>query len=166
MGSGRQNPPGTVSGRGLGEAAQCLVVNSLQLPREVQTHAVPPPYNGTAHYSTGRVGEYHHGQGHVRPVPVSVLLTPMCPSHTLFQINRSTDMGTHMLLLPANLAYDQNRQRPSYPPYAATTNTRGQHHPRMYCGGGFQQSAGSPIPDANMLQYPPRNVSPVTVGNQ
>ncbi|KAI3989070.1 hypothetical protein MKX01_033106 [Papaver californicum] len=130
---GRQNPPGTVSGRELGEAARCLVVNSLQLPREVQMHAVPPPYNGTAHYTRGR--GYHHGQRHVRPVPVPLpeLLTPIYPSHTIT-------------------------------PTPTTTNTRGQHHPRMYHGGGFQQSAGSPIPDANMLQYPPRNVPPVPVG--
>ncbi|KAI3910031.1 hypothetical protein MKW92_006896 [Papaver armeniacum] len=166
--SGRQNPPGTVSGRELGEAARRLVVNSLQLPREVQMHAVPPPYNnGTAHYTKGR--GYHHGQRNVRPspvpVPLPVLLPPVYPSHTLRPIPNQPvhGYGHPYASVPANLAFDQNLQRPSYPPHAAT-NTRGQHHPRMYRGGGFQQSAGSPIPDANMLHYPPRNAPPVTVG--
>ncbi|KAI3967118.1 hypothetical protein MKW92_005325, partial [Papaver armeniacum] len=84
--SGRQNPPGTIFGRELGEAAGCLVVNSLKLPKEVQMHAVPPPYNGTAHYTTGKVGDIIMVKRHVRPVPVPVLLTRICPSHTILPI--------------------------------------------------------------------------------
>ncbi|XP_077231138.1 5'-3' exoribonuclease 3-like isoform X2 [Tasmannia lanceolata] len=60
--SGRQNPPGTISGRQLGEAAHRLVVNSLQVQTERngsgQMHT-RPSYDGVSpHHSNGR----HHSQ--------------------------------------------------------------------------------------------------------
>ncbi|OVA12642.1 zinc finger protein [Macleaya cordata] len=176
---GRQNPPGTISGRELGEAARRLVVNSLQLPREEQMHAEQPPYYGAPPYTNG--GGYHHGQEHVRPVP----RVPIYPSHTNGRHHPHTTpvqnqfvngYGHPYASSPANRSYDHHHHhhhhRSSYPPHphnrpAATIHTSDPHHAMMH-GGGFQPPAGSPIPNANRLQYPPRNVAvaqtPTTAG--
>ncbi|KAH7656232.1 5'-3' exoribonuclease 2 protein [Dioscorea alata] len=70
--NGRQNPPGAVSGKQLGDAAHRLVVNSLQMSRDHRNG--DPRFAPPAPYDAARVGASypnggHYSLDHTTPVP-------------------------------------------------------------------------------------------------
>lgn len=95
----RYNRPGTISGRQLGEAANRLVVNSLQAQADYsgygnQTHGRPPSYAGPQYHTPQSSYTNHriHDQGHHRmPPPRGV----HPPEGQYQSSNRSTSFQSH-----------------------------------------------------------------------
>ncbi|KAF9620796.1 hypothetical protein IFM89_014733 [Coptis chinensis] len=148
--NGRQNPPGTISGRQLGEAAHRLVINSLQSRNDrigIDHMDVGPSYPAGLYVASSHPNGRHHNQQYIRPVP---------PRADYFS-------HTSTILHPSDPGYDQqgvlssphhSYGRSSQPRYGRNnmpaTDTRDQ---RMHgYSPGSVQNGG--------LYYPPRVVVP------
>ncbi|KAL8122563.1 hypothetical protein AgCh_019050 [Apium graveolens] len=115
----RNNPPGAISGRQLGDAAHRLVANSLQVKKD---RNVDGDYNGHPPYATAHglafesnQSNRHQGQGQYRSVPP----------------NSAYPQGHHMLpySVPGQSQYDRSQNQP----YASssTRHSNNRHHPPL-----------------------------------
>ncbi|KAF8377838.1 hypothetical protein HHK36_031223 [Tetracentron sinense] len=155
--NGRQNPPGTISGRQLGEAAHRLVVNSLQLKTDHQIHPPPPSYAAAIHgtppsYPNGRY-QHQDYQGMVPPrtdYPAHGNRFARPPT-----VRNHLDHGYGQPYAPS--ASHHPYERSSHPQYE-NNNTpvtyMGDHPMHGYPPVSVQNGGG--------LRYPPRNVAAVT----
>ncbi|XP_043713419.1 5'-3' exoribonuclease 3-like isoform X2 [Telopea speciosissima] len=131
--NGRRNPPGTISGRQLGEAARRLVVNSLQVKRYTngreQIHAQSPPYavgtygappstyaNGGGYHNLEHQRGGYHNLEHQRTARPGVNYT----NHSS-RFSPTTSVKNHS---------DHGYGQPYAPPAAPNPYERSSHHPQ------------------------------------
>ncbi|KAJ9186468.1 hypothetical protein P3X46_002038 [Hevea brasiliensis] len=141
--SERHNPPGTVSGRQLGEASHRLVVNSLQLKVDRNGyanhfHASPPPYAAAAHvtshysYTNGLHDPGRHGNVQPRR---DYSHAGQHRSSNLTHYNRGSGQP-----------YGSSGANPHYngfnPQYERDNRSSGQHSRQVYHPPEFHQNSG------------------------
>lgn len=129
----RPNPPGTISGRQLGDAAHRLVVNSLHVKLNSngygnQMHAHRPSYAEAPYY----------------------------PPRSSYANNGSYDQGHHSMPPPRTFQHPQAQQRNSYHP---PNGPHSQHYERNSGHAPYQsashQNGGIVYPQRPITQGPP-----------
>ncbi|KAK2971467.1 hypothetical protein RJ640_020873 [Escallonia rubra] len=166
--NGRQNPPGTVSGRQLGEAAHRLVVNSLQYKTDRngygdQMYAPPPPYGATyapplPSYHSNR----HHDQDRMMP-PVAGYRGQSSEGH--HRQSRSPNIRAHFdpnhsqpyASSAGHSSYNRSHQPPAnpsrdYPMHGNYQPGSHQSGGSMYPGPGPRHVVQTPIPAGDHVQ--------------
>ncbi|XP_057532043.1 5'-3' exoribonuclease 3 isoform X2 [Amaranthus tricolor] len=164
MDNGRPPPPGTISGRQLGEAAHRLVINSLQMRPDQKGYGQygrsssydPDHYGQDYGRMTPPTGSYPVG-GYQRP-PAVEQIHPSRPytapvSHQPYGRPNYQNQRSHMSAPPQG--YYQHNGPPRHPPAgpAAPVAPQAYHQPSGYSGhqggqsygvGGYNQWGGRP----------------------
>ncbi|KAL2318845.1 hypothetical protein Fmac_032721 [Flemingia macrophylla] len=130
--NGRKNPPGSISGRELGEAAHRLIVNSLQA--KVDTNGYHHPHNGPPMSYPPPMGHrqpahsYSSRPGYVAMPPVSApsLQRPQFAPYDAAPT--SQQYGYNQPYQPPPLAFNPRPQSNSYD----YQHPRSQHYPRNH----------------------------------
>ena len=163
----RHNPPGTISGRQLGEAAHRLVANSLQVKTDYnghgnQMHGHPPSYAGAQYYPPQPSYTNHrfHDQGHHRmPPPRAVHSSEgqyqSSKRSASFQNHRS-DHGYNERYASSGGRYPHNGSQSQY--YERNNRMAPQHSTNsrhLQYQSGTHHNVGPMYPDGPMTQTPP-----------
>ncbi|CAL8099199.1 unnamed protein product [Prunus armeniaca] len=156
----RPNPPGSISGRHLEEAAHRLIVNSLQPKVDSngygnQMHALRPSYVGPPnyppHHSYTNNGSY--AQGHSRMPPPRTIHHP-----------QSQHRASNVNAIPRNGDPGYNDRHSSSAAHHHQNSSHTQHYERSsgqgYNHSGNHQSGGPIYPQRPIPQAPP-GVTPV-----